>query len=162
MAYNKKLSSSKIKTAQRRVHNHFVSRCSTSSAYQQFWKQLWMLEQAQGMMISTWCASNECIVWMVPLQYEKVYMLPMPFFLELFAATTLINALWMKSLTLETQWLDILLEGQWCVAVGRAVASNSRDPWFESRHWQFNLLSTVLNNACKEKRGREWPNETFV
>ena len=40
--------------------------------------------------------------------------------------------------------------GQWCGVVGGAVASDTRDPWFESTHRQVYLLSTVLKN-CIEK-----------
>ena len=40
--------------------------------------------------------------------------------------------------------------GSGCDAVGRAVASNTWDPQFESRDRQFDLLPTVLKN-CIEK-----------
>ena len=46
-------------------------------------------------------------------------------------------------------------------SAGRVVASNARDARFESRHRQFYLLSTVLNQCGndenKEESGREWP-----
>ena len=50
-------------------------------------------------------------------------------------------------------------------SVGRAVASDTRGPQFESSHWQkfiyilnICLLSTVYwKDENKEKRGREWP-----
>ena len=38
----------------------------------------------------------------------------------------------------------ILGHGQWCGSVGRAVASNTRGPRFESSHWQ--KLIYILNN----------------
>ena len=53
--------------------------------------------------------------------------------------------------------------GQWlCGSVGRAVASDTRSPRFESSHRQnllnICLLSTVFwKDENKEKRGREWP-----
>ena len=55
--------------------------------------------------------------------------------------------------------------GSGCGSVGRAVASDTRGPRFESSHRQkFNyllnicLLSTVYwKDENKEKRGREWP-----
>ena len=56
-------------------------------------------------------------------------------------------------------WLINLEQGSGCGAVGRAVASNSRGPRFESSHRQKfieHLLSTVFKRR-KEKRGREWP-----
>ena len=61
--------------------------------------------------------------------------------------------------------LRFLRRGQWCGSVGRAVASESRGPRFESSHRQkFNyllnicLLSTVYwKDENKKKRGREWP-----
>ena len=52
--------------------------------------------------------------------------------------------------------------GSGCGSVGRAVASNTRGPRFESRHGQIlksiYLLSTVLfwKDENKGKRGREW------
>ena len=51
--------------------------------------------------------------------------------------------------------------GSGCGSVGRAVASDSRGPRFESSHWQkFNvgrLRSTVFKDENKEKRARDWP-----
>ena len=52
--------------------------------------------------------------------------------------------------------------GSGCGAVGRAVASNTRGPGFESSHWQLLLNIYLLLTVCrkdenKEKRGREWP-----
>ena len=44
-----------------------------------------------------------------------------------------------------------------CGAVGRVVASNTRDPRFESSQRQYYLLSTVLKRRKKKKRGQEWP-----
>ena len=34
--------------------------------------------------------------------------------------------------------------GSGCGSVGRAVASSTRDPWFESRHWQ-NFIYQLYN-----------------
>ena len=52
-------------------------------------------------------------------------------------------------------------KGRGCGAVGRAVASHTRDQWFESRHRQ-KLSRTYLSIAIQKrrklrKRGREWP-----
>ena len=55
--------------------------------------------------------------------------------------------------------------GSGCGSVGRAVASNTTGPRFESSHWQkfiyllnICLLSTVYwKDENKEKRGWEWP-----
>ena len=33
-----------------------------------------------------------------------------------------------------------LLQGSGCGSVGRAVTSDTRDPWFESSHWQKKLF----------------------
>ena len=57
----------------------------------------------------------------------------------------------------------LLRMGSGIDAVGRVIASDSRDPRFESSHWQ-NLyaLPTVLK---RQKRGLEWPifkNDLFV
>ena len=48
--------------------------------------------------------------------------------------------------------------GSCCGAVGRAVASNTRDPQFESRHRQF-YLQSVLFFCIKDTRsiGNEEP-----
>ena len=50
-----------------------------------------------------------------------------------------------------------------CGSVGRAVASDTRGPRFESSHRQKNyiehLLSTGLKRRKLRKRGREWPNK---
>ena len=47
-------------------------------------------------------------------------------------------------------------KGYVCGLVGRAVASNSRGPWFEI--YIKHLLSTVLKRRkIKDKTGREWP-----
>ena len=34
--------------------------------------------------------------------------------------------------------------GQWRGAVGRAVASNTRDPQFESSHWKIYKVASVM------------------
>ena len=45
-----------------------------------------------------------------------------------------------------------------CESVGRAVASDCRDPRFESsHHYNEHLLITVLKRQNKEQRGQEWP-----
>ena len=36
--------------------------------------------------------------------------------------------------------------------VGRAVASHTRDPWFESRHWQESYEHCQLNGTVLQKR----------
>ena len=36
--------------------------------------------------------------------------------------------------------------------VGRAVASKTRDPWFESSHRQILFTSTVLNTVLKRRK----------
>ena len=41
--------------------------------------------------------------------------------------------------------------GPGCGAVGRAVASNTRDPWFESRHRQ-NFERIYLSIAIQKRR----------
>ena len=52
--------------------------------------------------------------------------------------------------------------GSGCGSIGRAVASNTRGPRFESRHRQifvehlFTVNCIVLKNKNKRKRGREW------
>ena len=48
--------------------------------------------------------------------------------------------------------------GSGCGSVGRAVASDTIDPRFESRHRQ-NLIYHLYNrkDENKEKRGWEWP-----
>ena len=43
-----------------------------------------------------------------------------------------------------------------CGAVGSEVASNIRDPWFESSHLQYLKLYKCIEKT-KIKRGREWP-----
>ena len=52
--------------------------------------------------------------------------------------------------------------GSGCGSVGRAVASDTRGPWFESSHWQKFILNIVYcqlywKDDNKEKRGQEWP-----
>ena len=42
--------------------------------------------------------------------------------------------------------------GQCCGAVGRAVDSDTRDPWFESSHRKFYLVSTVLNSYIEQTK----------
>ena len=40
--------------------------------------------------------------------------------------------------------------GQWCGAVGRAVASDTRRPRFESSHWQLLLNIYILLTICRK------------
>ena len=53
--------------------------------------------------------------------------------------------------------------GQWlCGSVGRAVASNTRDPRFESSHWQKiiyieHLFTVYRKDENKEKEARNGP-----
>ena len=52
--------------------------------------------------------------------------------------------------------------GSGCGAVGRAVASDTRGPGFESSHWQlllniYLLLTVWRKDENKRKRGQEWP-----
>ena len=52
--------------------------------------------------------------------------------------------------------------GQWCGSVGRAVASNTRGPRFESRHRQIFIehlftVNYIVVYENKRKLGREWP-----
>ena len=42
-------------------------------------------------------------------------------------------------------------KGQWFGAVGREVASHTRNPRFESGHRKYYLLSTVSKDENKEK-----------
>ena len=42
--------------------------------------------------------------------------------------------------------------GSGCGAVGRVVASNTRDPRFESSHRQYYLLSTLLKNFIEKTK----------
>ena len=41
--------------------------------------------------------------------------------------------------------------GSGCGSVGRAVASNTRGPWFESSHWK-NLLNIYLLSTVLKRR----------
>ena len=45
-------------------------------------------------------------------------------------------------------------------ALGRAIASYTRDPQFESSHRQIHLLSTVLNRLYREDTNTEKEAET--
>ena len=65
-------------------------------------------------------------------------------------------------------WVRLLHDQHWpvgsgCDSVGRAVASDTKGPRFESSHWQnlywaFVYLSTInCIEKTKIKRGREWP-----
>ena len=55
-------------------------------------------------------------------------------------------------------------QGQWCGSVGRAVASNTRGPRFESSHWQkciyIEHLFTV-NCVLKRRKEKEAENGPF-
>ena len=51
---------------------------------------------------------------------------------------------------------NLLQHGQCCGSVGRAVASETRDPRFESRHWQtFIKHSFTVNYVEKTKKRKE-------
>ena len=45
-----------------------------------------------------------------------------------------------------------LVQGSGCGAVGRVVASDTRDPRFESSHWQIYLLSIVVKAVLKRRK----------
>ena len=45
---------------------------------------------------------------------------------------------------------DMLMLGSGCGSVGRAVASDTRDPWFESRHRQ-NFIYQSYNRKDEKK-----------
>ena len=48
--------------------------------------------------------------------------------------------------------------GSVCGLVDRAVASDARDPRFESSHWKILItLRYIEKTKIKEKRGQEWP-----
>ena len=47
--------------------------------------------------------------------------------------------------------------GSGCGSVGRAVASDTRDPQFETRHPQNFIYQLYNRKEKKKKRGREWP-----
>ena len=57
----------------------------------------------------------------------------------------------------------MLVLGQWCGAVGRAVASNSRGPRFESSHRQILLNIYLLLTVSRkdENKEKEAGNGTF-
>ena len=42
------------------------------------------------------------------------------------------------------------MDGQWCGTVGRAVASDTRGPQFESRHWQNLYIEHLFTVNCVE------------
>ena len=42
-------------------------------------------------------------------------------------------------------------KGQWCGSVGRAIASNSRGPQFESSHQQTFILNIYCQLYCKDE-----------
>ena len=49
-------------------------------------------------------------------------------------------------------WNKLIAQGSGCGAVGRLVASNTKDPQFESGHRQYNLLSTVIMNCITKTK----------
>ena len=61
----------------------------------------------------------------------------------------------LKSTFLNCSSKTQLVLGSGCGSVGRAVASNTRGPQFESSHQQFYLYWQCIE---KTKRGHEWPN----
>ena len=52
-------------------------------------------------------------------------------------------------------WKKLATWGSGCGAVGRAVASNTRDTRFQSSRRQFNLLSIVLNKLYRKDENKE-------
>ena len=51
---------------------------------------------------------------------------------------------------------NINVIGQWlCSSVGRAVAYNTRDPRFESRHRQNLLNICLLSTVCRKDENKE-------
>ena len=56
---------------------------------------------------------------------------------------------------LQHWWVNTNQLGSGCGAVGRAVASNTRGPGFESSHWQ--LLSNIylLLTVCRKDENKE-------
>ena len=61
---------------------------------------------------------------------------------------SLVNVNQMKRIKVD--WIKQKRRGKWCGPVGRAVASDTRDPWFECRHRQ-NVYHTFVNVNCVEK-----------
>ena len=51
--------------------------------------------------------------------------------------------------------LNINAMGSDCGAVGRAVASNTRGPWFESSHRQLLLNIHLLLTVCRKDKNKE-------
>ena len=51
--------------------------------------------------------------------------------------------------------------GSGCGSVGRAVATNIRDPWINSSHWQKLILTVSQHGWCncieKTKINKKWP-----
>ena len=45
--------------------------------------------------------------------------------------------------------------GSSCGAVGRAIASNTRGPGFESSHWQLLLNNYLLLTVCRKDENKE-------
>ena len=45
--------------------------------------------------------------------------------------------------------------GSGCDAVGRAVASGTRDPQFKSQQWQINLSVNLLIALCRNDKNKE-------
>ena len=56
------------------------------------------------------------------------------------------------SLVCEIQSKNASLWGSGCGSVGRAVTSDTRDPRFESRHWQNFINCTIEKTKIKKKR----------
>ena len=48
-------------------------------------------------------------------------------------------------------------EGQWRGSVGRTIASDTRDPWFESSQWDYYLLLTEFHLYLKTKMKKKMP-----
>ena len=49
----------------------------------------------------------------------------------------------------------IMTSGSGCGAVGRAVASDTRGPRFESSHWQLLLNIYLLLTVCRKDKNKE-------
>ena len=48
--------------------------------------------------------------------------------------------------------IKYLITGSSCASVGRAVASKTRDPWFDSSHWQSFITYIVIVNCLKRRK----------
>ena len=61
-----------------------------------------------------------------------------------------------SSCTLKTETEATLRRtGQWCGSVGRAVASDSRGPRFESSHWKKCIFNIFTVNCVEKMKNKE-------